>query len=57
MTVAGTVVSVNRGGILVEFENLRGFVPSSHLAAVRAGSWLAGRGRGGAVLLLAGVAL
>jgi len=31
VTIYGTVVSTNRGGLLVEVEGLRGFVPSSQL--------------------------
>lgn len=30
-TVAGKVVQVNRGGIMVEVEHLRGFVPMSQI--------------------------
>lgn len=32
VTVVGKVASVNRGGLLVDVENLRGFVPTSHLS-------------------------
>lgn len=32
VTVYGEVVSSNRGGLLVEVEGLRGFVPSSHIS-------------------------
>ena len=32
-TVEGTVVSVVKGGVLVELHGVRGFVPSSHLRA------------------------
>lgn len=32
VTVTGKVASVNRGGLLVDVENLRGFVPTSHLS-------------------------
>lgn len=39
--VCGKVVGSNRGGLIVEVENLRGFTPSSHIGIVRA------RGRGG----------
>jgi len=31
LALSGEVLSVNRGGILVEVENLRGFIPQSHL--------------------------
>ena len=31
VTVLGTVCAVNRGGVLVEVEHLRGFIPTSHL--------------------------
>jgi hypothetical protein len=34
-TVYGEVVSVNRGGLLVDVEGLRGFVPMSHVSSVR----------------------
>jgi small subunit ribosomal protein S1 len=34
VTIYGTVVSTNRGGLLVEVEGLRGFVPSSQLNTV-----------------------
>lgn len=34
-TVYGEVVSVNRGGLLVDVEGLRGFVPLSHVSSVR----------------------
>jgi hypothetical protein len=34
-TVYGEVVSVNRGGLLVDVEGLRGFVPLSHVTSVR----------------------
>ena len=37
VTVMGKVASVNRGGLLVDLENLRGFVPTSHLSNVRSG--------------------
>lgn len=40
-TVEGTVVSVVRGGVLVEVKGVRGFVPSSHLKA-KAGDDLVG---------------
>lgn len=33
VVVYGKVVSVNRGGLMVEVEHLRGFVPTSHLSA------------------------
>lgn len=32
------VVDQNRGGLLVAFENLRGFVPNSHIPAIRRGT-------------------
>jgi small subunit ribosomal protein S1 len=32
------VVDQNRGGLLVEYENLRGFVPNSHIPAIRRGT-------------------
>ncbi len=35
ITVMGKVVSINKGGIMVEVENLRGFVPMSHVPSVR----------------------
>jgi len=31
------VVDQNRGGLLVEYENLRGFVPNSHIPSIRRG--------------------
>lgn len=34
--VYGKVVGSNRGGLIVEAENLRGFTPSSHIGIVRA---------------------
>ena len=37
VTVLGKVVAVNRGGIMVEVENLRGFIPTSHVSNVRSG--------------------
>lgn len=33
-SVMGKVVSINRGGIIVEVESLRGFVPMSHVPNV-----------------------
>lgn len=33
-TVYGEVVSVNRGGLLVDVEGLHGFVPLSHVSSV-----------------------
>ena len=35
MTVIGKVVSINKGGLMVEVENLRGFVPMSQIPNVR----------------------
>lgn len=35
VTIMGKVLSLNRGGLLVDVENLRGFVPTSHLSTVR----------------------
>jgi len=32
------VVDQNRGGLLVAFENLRGFIPNSHIPAIRRGT-------------------
>jgi small subunit ribosomal protein S1 len=32
------VVDQNRGGLLVDFENLRGFIPNSHIPAIRRGT-------------------
>ena len=32
VTVMGKVLSMNRGGLLVDVEHLRGFVPTSHLS-------------------------
>jgi len=37
------VVDQNRGGLLVAYENLRGFVPNSHIPAIRRGT--SGRGK------------
>ncbi len=34
MTVIGKVVSINKGGLMVEVENLRGFVPMSQIPNV-----------------------
>jgi predicted RNA-binding protein with RPS1 domain len=34
ITMAGTVVSANRGGVMVQILNTRGFVPNSHLGMV-----------------------
>eukprot|EP00181_Compsopogon_caeruleus_P005709 CAMPEP_0184680174 /NCGR_PEP_ID=MMETSP0312-20130426/3053_1 /TAXON_ID=31354 /ORGANISM="Compsopogon coeruleus, Strain SAG 36.94" /LENGTH=376 /DNA_ID=CAMNT_0027130113 /DNA_START=158 /DNA_END=1288 /DNA_ORIENTATION=+ len=33
VTVRATITSVNRGGAMVEVENLRGFVPGSHMSS------------------------
>lgn len=35
VTVSGKVVSINKGGLMVEVENLRGFVPMSQIPNVR----------------------
>ncbi len=32
------IIDQNKGGLLVEFENLRGFVPNSHIPSLRRGS-------------------
>lgn len=32
------VVDKNRGGLLVEYENLRGFIPNSHIPSIRKGT-------------------
>ena len=34
-TLEATVMSVNRGGLLVEAASLRGFIPTSHVSVVR----------------------
>lgn len=48
-TLEASVMSVNRGGLLVEAASLRGFIPTSHVSVVRAfaqpcrcPSWLRG---------------
>ena len=33
-----TVIDQNRGGLLVEYENLRGFIPNSHIPSIRRGT-------------------
>ena len=35
VTLDATVVGVNRGGLLVDVANLRGFIPTSHVSVVR----------------------
>lgn len=34
VTIRATITKVNRGGAMVEVENLRGFVPGSHMASI-----------------------
>ena len=37
-TVHGIVVQINKGGVMVEVEHLRGFVPMSQIQNVNVGS-------------------
>ena len=34
ITIVGTVVGVNRGGLMVDYEHIRGFLPISHAPPV-----------------------
>ncbi len=43
ITFHGRVESINRGGVLVTVQNLRGFVPSSHLTQSAQGEGVLGQ--------------